>query len=80
MLSWMASCCQGNPKNGPMGEVAGVTNCRPAILQRAEGARLLRGLAYLISLSSAFYKVTARAEENSVRERLRAQTQQPDRP
>lgn len=37
MLSWMASCCQGNPKNGPMGEVAGVTNCRPAMLQRVEG-------------------------------------------
>lgn len=33
MLSWIASCCQGKPKKGPMGEAAGVTNCRPAMLQ-----------------------------------------------
>lgn len=42
MLSWIASCCQGKPKKGPMGEAAGVTNCRPAMLPRRKGARLLQ--------------------------------------
>lgn len=70
MLSWIASCCQGKPKKGPMGEAAGVTNCRPAMLPRRERQDSSRCPLYLISSSSAFYKFTGRAEEATVTDGL----------
>lgn len=36
MLSWIASCCHGSPKNGPIGEEAGVMSCSPAMLRDCE--------------------------------------------
>lgn len=68
MLSWMASCCHGRPKKGPIGEVAGVTSCKPAILQRGGGERAELGSSscqlYLISLSFSFHKFTDRLDED----------------
>lgn len=68
MLSWIASCCHGRPKKGPMGEVAGVTSCRPAMLQRGggEGAGLLQvsTLSHFIILFSQ--KFTDREDEDTV--------------
>jgi len=66
----MASCCQGSPKKGPMGDVAGVTSCRPAMLQRGggEGGRgSSRCPPYLISSSSSVQKFTGRETRRRVK-------------
>lgn len=75
MLSWMASCCHGSPKNGPMAEEAGVTSCRPAIVQAEAGeagegvgvgglvsSLLTSSLSHFILLSPEF----TRCEENGI--------------
>lgn len=58
MLSWIASCCHGSPKKGPIGEEAGVMSCRPAMLRGCKAGLFIHPVSLSLHFcsSTAYYK------------------------
>lgn len=64
MLSWIASCCHGSPKKGPIGEEAGVMSCRPAMLRGCKAGLFTHPV--LLSLPSALAQLTTKGKKKTI--------------
>ena len=64
MLSWIASCCHGSPKKGPIGEEAGVMSCRPAMLRGCKAGLFIHPV--FLSLHFVLAQLTINGKKNTI--------------
>ena len=77
MLSWIASCCHGSPKKGPIGEEAGVMSCRPAMLGAAkQGFSFIQCLFHCVFVLA---QLTTKGKKNTITQPCRVKNKRKHR-